>query len=112
MATGAPRSLEISLADSLVVLGFPREEPWLLPFGGDVERALAEEVKVKARAEWEEGRLVVTRTVAGGGSVIETFMPSVDGKRLTVAVEFLPRGRPGVEFRRVYEARGQAGEQS
>ena len=103
MATGTPRTLQISLADSLAVVAFPREEPWILPFGGKVTRELGEDVEVEARAQWENNRLILTRRVSGGGVVVETFMPSVDGKRLTVAVEFSPGGRGGVEFQRVYE---------
>lgn len=103
MATGTPRTLQISLADSLAVVAFPREEPWLLPFGDKVTRELSEDVEVEARAQWENNRLILTRQVSGGGVVTETFMPSVDGKRLTVAVEFSPGGRDGVEFQRVYE---------
>ncbi|MDP2958162.1 MAG: hypothetical protein Q8N53_17170 [Longimicrobiales bacterium] len=106
MATGTPRTLQISLADSLAVVAFPREEPWILPFGGKVTRELSEDVEVEARAQWENNRLILTRQVSGGGVVVETFMPSVDGKRLTVAVEFSPGGRGGVEFQRVYERPG------
>lgn len=107
MATVPPRRLELSVSDSAVVVSYPREEPWLLPFGSDVKREAADSVEVAARADWENGRLVVSRRVSGGGSVTETFMPSVDGKRLTVDVEVaMGSGRGGTEFQRVYEPEG------
>ena len=102
MAMAPARTLQISLNDSLAVLSAPREEPWVLPFGGKVERQVTEQMKVEARAEWEGGRLVVTRKIAGG-QVRETFMPSADGERLTVGVAFSPGGRGEVEFQRVYK---------
>lgn len=80
----------------------PGDDPCVLPFGEDVTRNLEDGVEVEARAEWENGRVVVTRGVGGGASVTETYMPSVDGTRLTVAVEVSMGGRGGVEFRRVY----------
>ena len=73
----------------------------MLPFGKTVERPLDDDLKLKAKAEWDEGRLVVQRNVSGGGGVTETFMPSVDGTRLTVDVE-MSGGPGGIEFQRVY----------
>ena len=70
---------------------------------GNPQPEMSEDVEVEARAQWENNRLILTRQVSGGGVVTETFMPSVDGKRLTVAVEFAPGGPGGVEFQRVYE---------
>lgn len=102
MATVAPRRLEIALSDSSVVVSAPREEPWMLLFGEKTKRMMPDSVEVEARAEWEEGRVVVTRKVSGGGEVTETYMPSLDGSRMVVAVTFSPGGRGGVEFRRVY----------
>jgi len=104
MAMVAPRRVELSLSDSAVVVSYPREGSWLLLFGTDVKRAVSDSVEVTARSDWENGRLVVTRKVSGGGALTETFMPSADGSRLTVAVELAtgaPRG--GIEFHRVYE---------
>jgi len=105
IATSAPRTLELSLSDSLVVLRFPREEPWVLPFGEEVRRVVGDDVEIVAKAEWNAGRLVITRSASKGGSVTETYMPSVDGKKLTVAVEVSASLMGGVEFQRVYDAR-------
>jgi hypothetical protein len=104
MAMVAPRRVDLSLSDSAVVVSHPREEPWLLPFGSEVKREATDSVEISARADWENGRLVVTRKVPGGGSLIETYMPSVDGKRLTVNVVLAVGGAgAGVEFQRVYD---------
>jgi hypothetical protein len=106
MATVVPRRLEVSLSDSAVVVTYPHEEPWLLPFGEGVKRKLGEGVEVEAKAEWKDGLLSVTRKVSGAGSLKETFHPSADGERLTVAVELSMGQRGGVEFRRVYQPEG------
>jgi hypothetical protein len=107
IATIAPRTLDLSVNDSLVTLSIPREEPLVLPFGEKVKRQAADDVEIEAKAEWKEGRLVVTRSASGGGSVTETFMPSVDGRKLTVDVQLsLSRMGGDVEFQRVYDARG------
>ncbi len=106
MATVVPRRLGLTLSDSAVVLTYPREEPWILPFGQGVKREAAADVEVEAKAEWKGGLLSVTRQVSGAGSVKETFHATPDRHRLTVAVEFT-MGRMGkVEFRRVYQPEG------
>lgn len=104
IATVAPRTLELAVSDSLVTLYIPREEPWVLPFGEKVKRQEGEDVEIEAKAEWQAGRLVVTRSASGGGSVSEMFMPSVDGRKLTVDVQ-ISLGQMGgdVEFHRVYD---------
>lgn len=99
-----PAQLSVQLADSAVTLTYgDHREPWVLPFGKDVERPLNDDLKIKARAEWEEGRVVVTRSIDGGGSISEMYMPSMDGTRLTVDV--LMRSGPGggVEIHRIYD---------
>jgi len=107
LVTVPPRHLEVSLSDSLVTLGYTAQDVWVLPFGKKVERDLGDDLTLEARADWENDRLVVKRSVSGGGSVIETYMPSMDGKRLTVAVELAGDGRGGgFEIRRVYDAGG------
>ncbi|GMV05573.1 MAG: hypothetical protein AMXMBFR53_18500, partial [Gemmatimonadota bacterium] len=106
LAAVPPRTLEVTLTDSLVTLAPAGEDPWVLPLGEDVERELDAGVKVKARAEWENGRMIVTRSVDGGGWVRETYMPASDGRRLVVAVEVSMGGRGGIEFQRVYRPRG------
>lgn len=108
LATMAPRTLDVTLTDSLVTLAEPGQDPWLLPFGEEVERELDGGVKVKARAEWENGRVSVTRSVDGGGWVRETYMPSTDGSRLVVAVEVSMGGPGSLEFQRVYRPRETA----
>jgi len=106
MASVVPRRLEISLTDSAVVVTYPREDPWLLPFGQGVKRKSGEDVDVEGKAEWRDGLLTVTRTVSGAGSVTETFHPTPDRHRLTVSVAYT-MGRLGqVEFRRVYQPQG------
>lgn len=106
LATVVPRRLEVSLSDSAVVVTYPHEEPWLLPFGEQVKRKLGEGVDVEAKAEWKDGLLSVTRKVSGAGSLKETFHPSSNGERLTVAVELTMGQRGGVAFRRVYQPDG------
>lgn len=108
IATVAPRTLELAVSDSLVTLYVPREEPWVLPFGEKVKRQEGEDVEIEAKAEWKAGRLVVTRSASGGGYVSEMFMPSVDGRKLTVDVQISlgPMGGD-VEFHRVYDARAK-----
>jgi len=108
MAVAGPRTLEISLTDSLVVISDGREEPWVLSFGEEASRKVGEKLEVKGKAEWEDGRLVFTRKL-DGGAVTQTFMPSVDGRRLTVSVELSGGPRGGTEFRRVYEPRAPTG---
>ena len=97
--------LVLTLTDSMVTLSYPREEPFQLLLGEEVERELSDGLILKAKAEWQDGRLRFRRAIEGGGSVTELFMPSVDGTLLTVAVEAeLGRG-PGIEFRRVFRPR-------
>jgi hypothetical protein len=103
MATVVPRRLELSFSDSAVVVTYPREEPWLLPFGEGVKRKTAEEVEVEGKAEWKDGLLAVTRKVSGAGSVTETFYPTPDRHRLTVSVAYTMGQMGEVEFRRVYQ---------
>ncbi len=106
IATVPPRTLELSVSDSLVTLHVPREEPWVLPFGQEVKRDVADDVEVEAKAEWKGGGLVVTRSVSGGGTVTESYMPSVDGVKLTVAVAMsMSLMGADVEFQRVYDVR-------
>ena len=106
LATVVPRRLGLSLSDSAVEVSYPREEPWTLRFGQGVKRAEADGVEVEAKAEWKDGLLSVTRQVSGAGSLKETFHPTSDRHRLTVAVELI-MGRMGkVEFRRVYRPEG------
>ncbi len=101
LAQTTPTRIDIALTDSLVTVTYAGREPWVLPFGKTVERPLDDDLKLEAKAEWDEGRLVVQRNVSGGGGVTETFMPSVDGTRLTVDVE-MSGGPGGIEFQRVY----------
>ena len=101
LATTTPTRIDIALTDSLVTVTYAGREPWVLPWGKTVKRDLGEDLELQAKAEWDQERLIVHRNVAGGGGVTETFMPSVDGTRLTVDVE-LAGGPGGVEFQRVY----------
>ena len=104
MMTVPPRRVEIALTDSLVTVAYGAGDVWALPFGEKVERGSGE-LKIEAKASWENERLVVTTKVKDGGTVTETYMPAVDGSKLTVVVEGdLGRGGAGgVEFRRVYD---------
>lgn len=102
MAVTIPTRLDLSLTDSLVTVTYAGQEPLALPFGEDVEHQLPDSVALQARAEWDTGRLVIIRSVKDGGSITETYMPSVDGKRLTVDVEVDGLGPGGAEFQRVF----------
>jgi len=103
MVTVPPRRLDVALSDSLVTVGYTAQDVWVLPFGEEVKRDLGDDLTVDAEAEWDNGRRMVRRSVSGGASITETYMPSADGTKLTVAVEM--SGGPGVgfEFRRVYD---------
>lgn len=103
LVTVPPRHMRLQLSDSSVTVAYAPEDVWVLAFGDKVKRDMGDGVELQARADWEEGRLVVSRSMSGGGSVTETYMPSVDGKKLTVVVETSMGGRGGVEFRRVYD---------
>jgi len=99
-------SLELIVTDSMVTIGYPREEPYVLLFGEKVERELRGGITLQAKADWHDGRLRIRRSIDGGGSVTELFMPAVDGTRLTVAVEAeMGRGR-SFDFRRVFTPGG------
>jgi hypothetical protein len=100
--TTIPTRIDIALTDSLVTMTYAGQEPFVLPFGKKVERALGDSLKLEARSEWNDHRLVVERDVSGGGGVTETFMPSVDGTRLTVDVDVSGGPGGGFEFQRVF----------
>ena len=106
LVTVPPRRLDVALSDSLVTVGYTAQDVWVLPFGEKVKRDLGDEMTVEARSEWDEGRLRVRRSVSGGASITETYMPSADGMKLTVAVEVSGGPGGGFEFRRVYDRRG------
>lgn len=101
-----PRCLDVALSDSLVTVGYTAQDVWVLPFGEKVKRDLGDDMTLEARAEWDNGRLVVRRSVPGGASITETYMPSADGTKLTVAVEMSGSPGGGFEFRRVYDHQG------
>jgi hypothetical protein len=100
--TTIPTRIDLALTDSLVTITYAGQEPFILPFGKKVERALGDDLKMEAKAEWNDHRLVVERDVSGGGGVTETFMPSVDGTRLTVDVDVSGGPGGGFEFQRVF----------
>jgi hypothetical protein len=102
LAQTTPTRIDIALTDSLVTMTYAGRPAWVLPFGKTVEHELSDDVKLEGKAEWVEERLVVTRRVAGGGGVSETFMPSVDGTRLTIDVDLSGGPGGGIEFQRVY----------
>jgi len=102
LAQTTPTRIDIALTDSLVTMTWAGRPAWVLPFGKTVEREVGDDVKLEAKAEWVEERLVVSRRVAGGGGVTETFMPSVDGTQLTVDVDLSGGPVGGIEFQRVY----------
>jgi hypothetical protein len=104
LVTVPPRHLQVALSDSLVTVGYTAQDVWVLPFGDKVKRDLGDDLTVEAKAEWDDGRLVVRRSVSGGASITETYMPSADGTKLTVAVEMSGGPGGGFEFRRVYDA--------
>lgn len=98
-------SLKLVLTDSMVTVTYPREEPYVLLFGEKVERELRGGLTLEAKADWHNGRLRIRRSIDGGGSITELFMPAVDGTLLTVAVEAeMGRGR-SFGFRRVFKPR-------
>jgi hypothetical protein len=107
LVTVPPRRMQVTLTDSVVTVEYSPSDVWVLPFGDKVKKELADDLTLEAKAEWENDRLIIRRSVSGGGSVVETFMPAVDGSRLTVAVE-ASLGGPGggVEIRRVYDPGG------
>ena len=95
-------SLEVVLTDSMVTVTYPREEPYVLLFGENVERELRGGLTLEAKADWHNGRLRIRRSIDGGGSISELFMPAVDGTLLTVTVEVeMGRGR-AYGFQRVF----------
>lgn len=107
LATARPVRLDVQLTDSAVAVTYTGDpEPLVLLFGKKVERKLTDELTLEAKASWEEGRLVVERSVGGAGSITETFMPSVDGRRLTVDVALDGGAGGGLEFQRVYDREG------
>ncbi len=97
-----PTRVDIALTDSLATVTYAGQEPFVLPFGETVERPVGDSLKLEARAEWVDHRLVVERMVSGGGGVTETFMPSMDGTRLTVDVDVSGGPGGGFEFQRVF----------
>ena len=103
MVTVPPRRLDVALSDSLVTVGYTAQDVWVLPFGDKVKRDPGDDLTVEAKAEWDNGRLVVRRSLSGGASITETYMPSADGTKLTVAVEMSGGPGGGFEFRRVYD---------
>lgn len=105
-------TLAVVLTDSTATVTYPGEEPWVLPFGKTVKRKVSDDVTLKAKAEWHDRRLVVTRSVSGGGKIEETFEPALDAARLIVDVDISMGGRGGgVEFERVYyPPKGKSGD--
>lgn len=104
-----PARLDVQLADSVVTLTYAGDaDPYILPFGQKVERKLSDDLTLETEASWEDGRVVVERSLEGSGSVREMFMPSVDGKRLVVDVAITGGLRGGIEFQRIYD-RGSPG---
>lgn len=102
LAMTVPTRIDIALSDSLVTVTYAGQDPFVLPFGKKVERPLGDHLELETKAVWSEGRLVVERDVSGGGGVSETFMPSVDGARLTIDVDFTGGPGGGFDFQRVY----------
>jgi len=98
-----PRHLEVTLADSMVTVGYAPDEVWVLPFGETVKREDGD-LEYEVKAEWENERLRITRKVSGAGSVTELYTPAVDGTKLTVEVDASLGGPGGVELQRVYDA--------
>ena len=72
LMTVPPRHLEVSLSDSLVTLAYAASDVWVLPFGETVKRESDGGLSFEAKAEWENDRLIVRRSVSGGGAVTET----------------------------------------
>jgi len=100
--TTIPTRIDIALTDSLATVTYAGQEPFVLPFGKAVERPAGDSLKLEAKATWVDHRLVVERNVSGGGGVTETFMPSVDGTRLTEDVDVSGGPGGGFEFQRVF----------
>lgn len=99
-----PTRIDMHLADSVVTVAYSADpEPYVLFFGKEAKRELGTGLLLKARADWKTDRIVVTRTIDGGGSLKESLVPSVDGQRLTVIVEMGRGAGQTVTFRRVYE---------
>jgi len=83
--------------------------------GGKVKTKVPQgddDVQITTSAVWNDGWLVVSRDVDGGGKITETFLRASDGQHLNVVVQLeLPRfgreqdgGKPrAIEFRRVYD---------
>lgn len=108
MMMAREEKLDVALTDSAAVVTYPGEEPWMLPFGKTVKRKVADDVTLSAKAEWDNERLVVTRSISGGGKVTETFEPGLDAGRLVVDVDVSmgSGGRAGGGFQRVYYPAG------
>ena len=109
IAMTVPTRLDIRLADSAVTIAYATDaEPFVLPFGKEVERELMGDLKLKSKARWDAGWVVITRSLDGGPSVKESLMASADGNRLTVDVEVGRGGGDPINFRRVNDRRKAA----
>jgi predicted ATP-grasp superfamily ATP-dependent carboligase len=103
------RAFRIEQTDSTVALHAAEGTNRLYyPDGREVERRIEGLGKVTMKARWRGGKLQVTRTMAEGIELEETYELSEDAERLHV--RFRVRGAArAFDFRRVYERVGEAG---
>lgn len=78
------------------------------PDGRELERRIEGLGKVTVKARWSRGRLQVTRTMADGIEIEETYELSEDAERLHIRFR-VRGGARSLDFRRVYERVGDAG---
>jgi hypothetical protein len=103
-----PMTMTISQTDSTVEITGPQGRTHTLFTDGRVMTPQNDRAPEGAeiRAIWDsEGQLVVNHSGPRGGTRIETFSLSADGKQLIIATHVDPAGeREEHDFRRVYDA--------
>ncbi len=106
LALRAPELLVLrESGDTLAVTADSAATITLRTSGKKVKWLTTDSVKVETRAEWANGRLVLTHDVKDAGKVSYTFYLSPKHTQLFVAVRVYPKGGPTdpVPFRRVYD---------
>jgi hypothetical protein len=97
------KRIALKESDSTVLLNYGDGTPIeSLTDGNEREKAVSGMGKIKVKAEWQDGQLIVERKLEGGIRVREEFMRAPDSPRLitTTIITGLPRD---LKFRSVYD---------
>jgi hypothetical protein len=101
--TEGRRRIAVKQSDSIVLLtygdGAPLES---LTDGKEREKAVSGLGKIKVKAEWKDGQLIVERKLEGGIKVREEFTRGLDSPRL-ITVTIVTGMPTELKFRSVYD---------